>query len=240
MNDTSAWNKAWSDVQSLRPIIEVHKQEAEDLRRLPDAVARAFLERDVYRLMLPEQLGGAGIAPLQHFDLIVEVSRADASAGWLYWLAGGALIVAGRAPPEVTSIVFATGDCGQAAALAPTGRAVATAGGYRRQRPLGLGQRNRPCALCRRQLPRLRWRRSAVGSAWRPDRADGDRSEGGCTVARYVAHRRHARHRQHGIRTGRPLRFGRMGVPSRFMARIWKPPPGNTTTAAPVFFPLGA
>ena len=29
-------------------------------------------------------------------------------------------------------------------------------------------------------------------------------------------------------------------VPSRSMANTWKPPPGNTTAAAPVFFPLGA
>jgi alkylation response protein AidB-like acyl-CoA dehydrogenase len=128
---TTAWDKAWGDVQSLRPIIEAHRQEAEDLRRLPDAVAGAFLERDIYRLMLPEDLGGAGISPLQHFDLIVEVARSDASAGWLYWLAGGALIIAGKAPPEVTAMVFASADCGQAAALAPTGRAVAVDGGYR-------------------------------------------------------------------------------------------------------------
>jgi alkylation response protein AidB-like acyl-CoA dehydrogenase len=129
--ESGAWDKAWADVQSLRPIIEAHKVEAEHLRRLPTPVAAAFLERDVYRLMLPRDLGGAGLTPLQHFKLIVEVSRSDASAGWLYWLAGGVMILAGKAPPDVTAAVFATNDCGWACGLAPTGRAVATEGGYR-------------------------------------------------------------------------------------------------------------
>ncbi len=128
---THSWEKAWADVQSLRPIIEAHRDEAEQLRRLPDPVAAAFLNRDIYRITLPEDLGGMGITPSQHFDLIVEVSRSDASAGWLYWLAGGGLQFPGKAPPEVTAQVFATADCGQAAALAPTGRAVAVDGGYR-------------------------------------------------------------------------------------------------------------
>lgn len=131
MHSIGTWERAWRNTQRLRPIIEAHRDEAENLRRLPEPIAKAFLELDVYRLMLPEDLGGAGILPLQHFDLIVEVSRSDASAGWLYWLAGGALLMAGRAPAEVTAKMFATADCGQAAALAPTGRAVAAEGGYR-------------------------------------------------------------------------------------------------------------
>src|ERR1700678_3525431 len=31
-----------------------------------------------------------------------------------------------------------------------------------------------------------------------------------------------------------------ISVPSRSIASTWKPPPGSTTTAAPVFFPFGA
>lgn len=131
MLEISAFGKAWANVQALKPIIEAHRDEAETLRRLPDPVAAAFLDLDVYRVMLPEDMGGAGLSPVEHFDLIVEVARSDASAAWLYWLAGGALLMAGRAPAEFTATVFASADCGQAAALAPTGRAVAENGGYR-------------------------------------------------------------------------------------------------------------
>ena len=101
MTTSAAWAKAWDDVQSLRPIIEAAREEADDLRRLPDCVARAFVERDVYRLMLPADLGGAGLDLLQHFDLTLEVSRYDASAGWNYALAMTSALLAGVAPPAV-------------------------------------------------------------------------------------------------------------------------------------------
>jgi alkylation response protein AidB-like acyl-CoA dehydrogenase len=131
MKTNAAWDKAWGDIESLRPIIEAYRDHAENLRHLPDVLAEAFIERDLYRLMLPEDLGGAGIDPIQHFDLTLQISRYDGSTGWLYWLAGGAANLAGRAPPEVSRKLFATPDCGAAASGQPAGRAFATAGGYR-------------------------------------------------------------------------------------------------------------
>lgn len=131
MTTCASWAKAWDDVQSLRPIIEAARDEADALRRLPDAIASAFVERDVYRLMLPVDLGGAGLDPLQHFDLTLEVSRCDAAAGWNYALAMTSALLAGVAPPAVTREVFSTPDCGGAASGPPQGRAVMTEGGYR-------------------------------------------------------------------------------------------------------------
>lgn len=131
MTTCAGWTKAWDDVQSLRPIIEGARDEADVLRRLPDAIAGAFVDRDVYRLMLPVDLGGAGLDPLQHFDLTLEVSRWDASAGWNYALAMTSALLAGVAPPAVTREVFATPECSGAASGPPQGRAVVVDGGYR-------------------------------------------------------------------------------------------------------------
>lgn len=127
----ATFEQAWNDVQSLRPILEAHRDEAEQARRLPDAIGQAFLERDVYRLVLPTDMGGAGLTPLEQFDLIVEVARIDPSAAWVFWLGSGAHMIAGRASAELTAAVYANANCAQAAALAPTGRAVAVDGGYR-------------------------------------------------------------------------------------------------------------
>src|SRR3954451_16213208 len=38
----------------------------------------------------------------------------------------------------------------------------------------------------------------------------------------------------------RDVSQSQISVPSKSMARNWKPPPGNTTAAAPVFRPLAA
>jgi alkylation response protein AidB-like acyl-CoA dehydrogenase len=131
VNNTAAWTKAWNDVQTLRPIVEPSRAEAERIRRLPDAVAQAFLERDVYRLMLPVEMGGAELDPLQQFDLTLEVSRTDASTGWNYSLATQAALLAGVLPPEDAREVFSTPYCGGAGSGPPQGRAVAAEGGYR-------------------------------------------------------------------------------------------------------------
>lgn len=130
MNACSAWEKAWADARSLQPIVEAARDEADAVRHLPDSVASAFVERDVYRLMLPVDLGGAGLGPLELFDLTLEVSRYDASVGWNYSLAMTGALLAGVAPPQVTGEVFATADCGGAASGPPQGRAVVTEGGY--------------------------------------------------------------------------------------------------------------
>ncbi len=65
--------RAWERVRRMRPIIEAHRDEAERLRRLPDAVAQTFLEANVYRLLVPEEFGGEGIDPITFYELAEEV-----------------------------------------------------------------------------------------------------------------------------------------------------------------------
>jgi alkylation response protein AidB-like acyl-CoA dehydrogenase len=126
-----SWAKAWEDVQTLRPIIEATRDQADELRRLPDAIARAFVDRDVYRLMLPTELGGGGLNPLQQFDLTLEVSRFDASTGWNYSLAMLAGTQAGLVPLDEARRKFATPEGGGAGSGRPEGRAVLVEGGCR-------------------------------------------------------------------------------------------------------------
>ena len=131
MATAGAKQKAWDDVQSLKPIIEAARDEGDELRHLPDSIAEAFLERDVYRLLLPTDYGGAGIDPLEMFRLIVEVSRIDGSTGWNYCIGAGSGIISGKMRPEVVREIFATPECSGAASGPPQGRAVACDGGYR-------------------------------------------------------------------------------------------------------------
>src|SRR5579875_796812 len=123
--------RAWEQVRRMRPIIEAYRDEAERLRRLPDAVARAFVAANVYRLLVPEEFGGEGIDPITFYELAEEVSSYDGSAGWNYAIGATGGVVAGGLPVKQMREVLATPDCGIAGGGAPVGRALAVTGGFR-------------------------------------------------------------------------------------------------------------
>src|ERR1700687_6244870 len=82
MNDKI--ERIWSRMRALRSTIEAHRGEGDGLHPLPHAIARAFVEANVYRLLLPSEFGGENIDPLTYYDLVEEVSSYDGSAGLDY------------------------------------------------------------------------------------------------------------------------------------------------------------
>jgi indole-3-acetate monooxygenase len=127
---TNQTETIWNETRSLAPIVREARAEADALRRLPDSIVEAFAERDIYRLMLPVDLGGRGIDPLLQFDLSEEVSSYDGSVGWNYAIGSGNGSLGGRLARNVAGRVFAGPDQTVAASGAPTGRAVPVEGGY--------------------------------------------------------------------------------------------------------------
>jgi indole-3-acetate monooxygenase len=123
--------RVWARTHQLRPIIEAHRGEADRLRRLPDAIARAFVEANVYRLLVPLEFSGEGIDPLTYYDLAEEVSFWDGSVGWNYAIGATGGVVAGGLPPDRMREVLSSPDCGISGGGAPIGRAVAVEGGFR-------------------------------------------------------------------------------------------------------------
>ena len=74
-------------VRGLKPLIVEHRAEAERLKHLPGPVRKAFLDLDLYRILVPEDLGGSGLDPLAYFDLCEELASYDGSVGWNFALA---------------------------------------------------------------------------------------------------------------------------------------------------------
>ena len=118
-------------VRGLRPLIEANRSEAERLKRLPDAVAAAFLEHDLYRILVPKDLGGAGLDPLAYFDLCEELACYDGSVGWNFALASTCSPLVGMLPMERLHSFFADPDCAIAGTVGPSGKAIRTDGGWR-------------------------------------------------------------------------------------------------------------
>lgn len=122
-------DEAFGRIRGLKPLIESNRAEAERLRRLPDAVAAAFLEHDLYRVVLPRDLGGAGLDPLAFFDLCIELGSYDGSVSWNFAVASTGSPLMGMLPLERLKTLFGDPDCAIAGSLVPTGKAEKVKGG---------------------------------------------------------------------------------------------------------------
>ncbi|HXZ67415.1 MAG TPA: acyl-CoA dehydrogenase family protein [Alphaproteobacteria bacterium] len=128
---TDRFNDIQKTVRGLKPLIEASRAEAERLKRLPDSVATAFLEHDLYRILVPEDLGGAGLDPLEYFDLCQELASYDGSAGWNFALASTTSPLVGMLPLARLRTFFAEPDCAIAGTVGPSGKAEKVSGGWR-------------------------------------------------------------------------------------------------------------
>jgi indole-3-acetate monooxygenase len=129
MNDQIA--RIWTRTLALRRVIEAHRSEGDVLHHLPDVVAQAFVEANVYRLLLPTEFGGEDLDLLTYYDLIEEVASYDGSIGWNFSIGSSTPIILGDLAPARLRAIFANPDSCVAASTSPLGRAVAVKDGYR-------------------------------------------------------------------------------------------------------------
>jgi alkylation response protein AidB-like acyl-CoA dehydrogenase len=88
-----------------------HRGEGDGLHHLTDAIARAFAEANVYRMLLPSEFGGEDIEPITYFDLVEEVSSYDGSVGWNYSIGSSTPIILGDLSAARLHQIFASSDC---------------------------------------------------------------------------------------------------------------------------------
>lgn len=108
-----------------------HRQEGDRLRHLPPALADAFRRHDVYRLILPRDLGGGEVDPLSYLDLVEKIARVDGSTAWNLAIGAGSGLYLGYLPVERSRPMVADVSSCIAGAYAPLGRGEIVDGGYR-------------------------------------------------------------------------------------------------------------
>jgi alkylation response protein AidB-like acyl-CoA dehydrogenase len=81
-------------VRTLEPLIRQHADESEANRRLSQPVVRAMAEAGLFRMWVPQALGGLEVPPLTLYQVIEEVARLDGSAGWCLMI-GAASVITG-------------------------------------------------------------------------------------------------------------------------------------------------
>lgn len=116
--------------RALAPVVEKHRDEAEQLRRLPDPIFEAIRDAGFLDLWVPQVYGGYDIDMTSYMRIIEEISRLDGAVGWNTLIAsqGGAILA--RYPRAVFERLRAEAAIG-AGSIAPSGRAEVVDGGFK-------------------------------------------------------------------------------------------------------------
>lgn len=117
--------------QDLAAIARDTAVEAEDKRRVAPEFIASLRQRGLGVTAAPRSAGGRGPAPSDLLDLVREVARADASAGWVTMIYVTSAAAAHWVPEPGLADIFRNGPSTLVAGVvAPRGRAIATSNGF--------------------------------------------------------------------------------------------------------------
>src|SRR3981081_323004 len=116
--------------RALAPLIAREADEIERTRRLTQPVVSALIENGLYRVLLPQSVGGAEAAPEIFMQMLEEVAKADASTAWCLGQSAVCAVTAAYLDPEVAGEIFNVAP-GMLAWGAIANEVHAVPGGYR-------------------------------------------------------------------------------------------------------------
>jgi len=116
----------------LAPAVRAARDEAEQTRQTPPALAAEITSAGIYQMYLPRSMGGPETPPLTAFRVVEELSKVDGSVGWCAMIATALSMNVGRLPVDVGRELAGTpADYRGAGSARPGGRAWEVPGGYR-------------------------------------------------------------------------------------------------------------
>src|SRR5438874_9311264 len=118
-------------IHRLAPLIAQHRASFDEERRLPDVLFNALADAGLFRLWLPEALGGPELSPFAFMRVVEAASALDGSVGWLVGNGAGMSRIGGYLDEAVAREWYADPRAFVASATGAVGTASAVAGGYR-------------------------------------------------------------------------------------------------------------
>ena len=118
-------------IQRVAPLIRERRDEFDKLRRLPDDIFETLAAAGLFRLWLPQAIGGPELSPFEFMSVVEAASALDGSVGWLVGNGGGMSRVGGYASKAVARDWFSDRRAFVAAATGAVGTATRVEGGYR-------------------------------------------------------------------------------------------------------------
>ena len=71
-----------ANARALSGFLREKSDAIEEARRLPGEVAARLRQAGMFRLMMPQELGGPEMRPAEQVEVIEELAKANASAAW--------------------------------------------------------------------------------------------------------------------------------------------------------------
>ena len=117
----------------------------EAARTLPEDVIADLRDAGLFRLFVPNELGGPEADVATAIDVIAEISRHDGSAGWCVMIAGTTSLLAGFLPEAHARRIYGSADACTGGFAALMGRARVVDGGLRVNGNWAWGSGTRHC-----------------------------------------------------------------------------------------------
>ena len=92
--------------RALQPLIAREADEIERTRRLTEPVVSALIENGLYRVLLPQSLGGTEAPPEIFMQMLEEVAKADASTAWCLGQCSVCAMTAAYLDPDAAHEIF--------------------------------------------------------------------------------------------------------------------------------------
>jgi indole-3-acetate monooxygenase len=92
--------------RALQPLIMREADEIERTRRLTEPVVSALIENGLYRVLLPQSLGGTEAPPEIFMQMLEEVAKADASTAWCLGQCSVCAMTAAYLDPDAANEIF--------------------------------------------------------------------------------------------------------------------------------------
>src|SRR6267154_900095 len=94
--------------RALAPLIAREADEIERTRRLTEPVVSALIENGLYRVLLPQSLGGTEAPPEIFMQMLEEIAKADASTAWCLGQCSVCAMTAAYLDSDAASEIFNT------------------------------------------------------------------------------------------------------------------------------------
>ena len=118
--------------RTLAAGIRDRAQDIETARRLPGELVEAMVDAGLFRMCVPQALGGGEVHPATLVRAVEAIAYADGSAGWCVMIGATSGVVSAYLAPDVAREIYGTDSrVVTGGAYAPAGTATVIDGGYR-------------------------------------------------------------------------------------------------------------